>query len=699
VKNYEKKQLTNPSVARGRGVIVYSIAIFVSAFLLFQVQLLMGKYITPWFGGSPEVWTTCMLFFQVFLLAGYAYAHVSTAYLSNRSQVILHVILIIIALAVLPIIPLAKYKPQPPYNPIVQIMFLLTVSVGLPYFILSTTGPLLQKWFSRVNLGIQPYRLYAFSNAGSLIGLISYPFIVEPSLSRQQQANIFSASLAVFAVLCTGCMIYIWKQRSPVATKNINTEKQIDDTLPGLGTRLLWLALAAGASVELLAVTNKICQDIAVIPFLWVVPLCLYLLSFIICFHHERWYVRSLFLGLFVLSVAAITIARKYEGEIGAKRLIYVYSAMLFFCCMVCHGELFRLRPSPKHLTGYYLMIALGGALGGIFVGIISPLIFDTYSELYIGLLGCVMFVLLADKSDKFGIGMRKWLWIAIIIIVGIVSSTFEGKRSWKNQRAILNSRNFFGVLTIWESNWDKPEKHLLVMQHGTTSHGMQYIKPEKRHDPISYYSTQSGVGLAINNFKTDRPRRIGVVGLGAGTLAIYGKENDYFRFYEINPEVEKLARKYFTYLSDCPAKIDVVIGDARLSLEAEDPQQFDILVLDAFSGDAVPSHLLTEEAFQIYLKHITPDGIIAVHTSSLYLDIESVAWKQAENLGLKNIWIQSDESQDKAILPANWMLITRNEDFINQPNIRKAGLPLTKIPEKTDLWTDDHINLFQILQ
>ena len=679
---------------------VYAPAVFLGAFLLFQVQLLMGKFILPWFGGSPEVWTACMLFFQVFLVAGYAYAHFSAGFLSWRTQVIVHIILLIAALAALPVVPGPKYKPTGIGNPTQQITVLLSVCVGLPYLVLSATGPLLQNWFRGAQPKKTPYRLYAFSNAGSLIALVSYPFIFEPAFTRQGLVKIWSGGLGVFVILCTVCGVILWKRAGRNGQKQ--TYEQSSDTkttAPGLGMWLLWLALPAGASVELLAVTNKICQDVAVIPFLWVVPLSLYLLSFIICFHSEKWYLRGVCLSLFILSVVGVILARKYEGDMTVKQILVIHCAMLFFCCMVCHGELFSLRPAAKHLTGYYLMIAVGGAAGGIFVGVISPMIFNTYSELYVGLLVCALFVLLADKSEALGRGMRRWVWVVLLIAVAVIGSIFQGKRSEKDQRAILNTRNFFGVLTIWEDSWDEPDKHKYLMQHGTTFHGLQFFDEKKRLRPTAYYDERSGVGLVMEYLKVEGDRRIGAIGLGVGTIANYGKDEDYFRFYEINPEVERLAKEYFSYLENCPSKVDVIIADARLSLESEEPQEFDVLVLDAFAGDAVPVHLLTKEAFEIYLKHLKPGGVIAVHISSMHLDLESVVWKQAEFFGLKNVWIESDENEEMGILAANWILLTNNQEFITSRRIKNSASPRRDDYKKMRLWTDEYVNLFEILE
>ena len=692
--------LSPPYMNKRTSILIYAPAVFLGAFLLFQVQPLIGKYILPWFGGSPEVWTTCMLFFQVFLLAGYAYAHLLVRYLPPRAQVVVHIAVIISALAVLPIVPAAAWKPQGADYPTLRILLLLSACIGLPYFALSATGPLMQGWFNRTNPSASPYRLYSLSNTGSLLALVSYPFLVEPAWSRQTQANVWSWSLVAFAVAAGICAVWLWKHHQPKRLSiDENVSRRDGRVRINWGVHLLWLALPAGASVELLAVTNKICQDIAVIPFLWILPLCLYLLSFIICFHHERWYVRPVFLIAFILSIAAVAYVRTQSVELPVIQQIVMYSAVLFSCCMVCHGELYRIRPDPRHLTAYYLMIAAGGAIGGVLVAVVAPLVFNTYLELHLGLLACCLFVLSADTESVLRRSPRRWVWTGLIIVVGVAAVLSEGNRGDANKVAVLNSRNFFGVLTVWENDRSDPAMHRYVLQHGTTFHGLQFVEPEKRRLPTAYYGQNGGAGLAIRNFRRQENRHIGVVGLGVGTIAAYGREGDRIRFYEINPAIERIARTRFSYLADCLAEVDVIMGDARLSMEAEAPQEFDLLVLDAFSSDAVPVHLLTVEAFEIFLRHLKGDGVIAMHVSTVHLDLQSVIWKMAERLSLKTAWIQNDENEAEGILASDWILLTRDDSFINQEAVRSAATAPRSDFDRIDLWTDEHVNLFQILK
>ena len=525
---------------------------------------------------------------------------------------------------------------------------------------------------------------------------------------------LWSGAFAVFAVLGATVVLLSRNSRSEIAQPE-QTETKPDTVKPGALTGWLWLALPAAASVELLAVTNKITQDFAVVPFLWVLPLSLYLLSFIICFEHQRWYKRGVFVPLFILGIIGVIYARIVEQNIlNILTLIGLYVFMLFSCCMVCHGELYRLRPATKHLTGYYLMIATGGALGGFFVAVVCPLIFKTYIELYLGLLAAALFLLLAEELQKASkskdqngaqgvrpektIAVRSRILMILLVCVGGIGILFMGKRSTDNQYAIDNSRNFFGVLTIWEEAADNPDQHKLLMQHGTTFHGLQFQSPEKKDLPTAYYSPNSGIGLTLRNMPKQENRKIGIVGLGVGTIAIYGNKTDTICFYEINPEVERLARKYFTYLEDSKAKIEVALGDGRLSMERQAPQQYDVLAVDAFSSDAVPVHLLTAEAMAIYLRHLSNDGVLAFHISTMHLDLHSVVWKLAEHFGLETAWIESYEDEEEGALSSDWILLSRSRDFVDSDVIQDAASSPKVRRKEVDLWTDDHINLLEIL-
>jgi len=709
----------------------FGLTIFTGAFLLFLVQPLIGKFILPWFGGTPAVWTTCMLFFQVLLLGGYAYAHFSISRLKPRKQVVLHLAVLAAALLLLPITPSDFWKPPDSTSPVWRILVLLGASLGLPYLVLSATGPLMQAWFSQTSPKVSPYRLYALSNVGSLLALISYPFLVEPNFSRQTQAVCWSIGLGVFAALAGWCGWKVWKsakQNEPVAKGDSASASAKQENPTPIGAKLLWFALPACGSILLLAVTNKICQDIAAVPFLWVLPLSLYLLSFIISFDHQRWYWRPLWLPLFVITMAValwVMLGRslyveeswigsvkwllKKGGEVSIFNQIGIFLTALFASCMVCHGEVYRLRPTASRLTNYYLMISAGGAFGGLFVAVAAPLLFDRYVELHIGLFILAMLVivvLFVDGKSFLRKGRLKWAWASLIFLALVGSgSGFYADAHSRQKNAVELSRNFYGALRVSEYDVGSSEWHKFYLVHGVITHGFQFVSEHKRRLPTTYFSFRSGVGRALVLFSRQTNRRVGVVGLGAGTLAAYGKEGDYFRFYEINEDVIRLANSRFTYLKDSAAKTDVVLGDARLSLEREESQQFDVLALDAFSSDAIPIHLLTREAFEIYERHLKPDGVIAVHISNLSLNLRPIVLRAAEHFGFtalildtRNMNLDRNEETRVGAFGSTWMLLSKNLNFLAQRGIADVVTAPEKIPPDIKMWTDDQSDIFRIL-
>jgi hypothetical protein len=685
----------------------YALTIFLSAFLLFQVQPLIAKYILPWFGGGPGVWTTCMLFFQVVLLAGYGYAHASARRLRPRGQVILHCVLLAAALLLLPIIPADAWKPDGAGDPTVGILLLLGVTVGLPYLVLSGTSPLIQQWFRRTNPGRSPYRLFALSNAGSLLALITFPVWFETHYSRKTQAHLWGWGLVLYAVGCAFCGYRVWSAE-PAEAQQAAPERSV--AKESVSQKLLWWLLPACSSTLLLATTNKICQDVAVIPFLWVLPLSLYLLTFIISFDSPRWYRRIPFAFALMAALGGICWALFQGTDVSIYTQVAIYSAGLFVCCMVCHGELYRLRPEPEHLTGFYLSIAAGGALGGLFVAVGAPLFFKDYYELHWGLLLCaILFVWVylrdwpANRAEinwlahGFRLVFTFCLTAGLMILAGLLWR--QGTKS--NTDVVHTSRNFYGVLTVYEHNRAEPLEHHRLLQHGRITHGLQFLDPSQSGWPISYYNDASGVAKAVRALPKEN-RRIGVIGLGTGTMAAYGRAGDYVRIYEINPQVKAVATSWFSYLSNSPARIEVAMGDARLSMEREKPERFDLLVLDAFSSDAIPVHLLTREAFALYERHMQSNGVIAVHISNHYLDLEPVVANLAQQFNYRAATIDYEETDNEDEwwnYSSTWILLTRSEDVMKK--IVAGQLPsLTKTKTKRiPLWTDDFVSLFQILR
>jgi hypothetical protein len=698
-------------------VLVFALTIFAGAFLLFEVEPLIAKYILPWFGGSPGVWTTCMLFFQVLLLCGYAYAHLVSGRKHPRTQALVHLALLAAAAALLPITPSASFKPENVNRPELRILALLTVSVGMPGLVLASTGPLLQGWFSRARPGESPYRLYALSNLGSLLALLGYPFFVEPNLSRNAQAVYWSIGFGAFALLSAACALGVWRAAATDSGEDHDRSpgERVGET--GVGTQVLWFCLPACACVLLLAVTNQLCVDVAVIPFLWVVPLSIYLLSFILVFHSARWYPRAVYGVLLPVAVGGVVAVLEYNNDKDLSILmqVVIYSAVLFVCCMVCHGELVRLKPDPSRLTSFYLMIAAGGAAGGVFVALAAPFLFRGYFELHAGLLACCVLALVVYSVDKTSVlhGLRpRWAWVVVSVVLVSLAGGFVHEAKKFTAGALAISRNFYGVLSVTEEG-AHASTHRYVLSHGTTLHGVQFDDPIKRRWATSYYGEGSGIGVTVRALPREGPRRIGVVGLGAGTIAAWGAKGDTIRFYEINPEVKRFAETDFTYLKDTPAQTEVVLGDARISLEREEPQRFDVLVLDAFSGDAIPVHLLTKEAFEIYLKHLLPGGVIAVHLSNAYLDLWPVVFLAADHFGLGKVLIQDyragdldDENPAQAQLDrehglksSTWVLVTRNQEFLESKTVKEAESDPEESHPGVRLWTDDDTNLFRILR
>jgi hypothetical protein len=683
---------------------LFALTIFAGAFLLFQVQPLMGKFILPWFGGGPAVWTACVLFFQLLLLGGYSYAHLSTRWFRPRGQALLHAVLLLAAVALLPITPSAAWKPDSVADPVWHIMKLLTACLGVPYFVLAATGPLLQAWLSRCQPDASPYRLYALSNLGSLLALLSFPFLFEPLLSRLQQAAMWAWGLRIFAVL--GCIraFRFWQRNPAAAPRVVNTENRSDAGPRTTAlTQALWLAWPASAATLLLAVTNRICQDVAVVPFLWVLPLALYLASFILCFGSPYWYWRRYYHGALMLVLGAVGLLL-FEGmEMPLLVQVGICTVALFVCCMVCHGELYRLKPPPRWLTSYYLMLAAGGALGGIFVVVAAPLVFNAYRELEVGLWGCAVLLLITYAREKSAVPMGErsipaWKPAALGVIALGFLLVWQAQRTRRD--TLLCARNFYSVLRVYEHHRDLPAERANVLRVGEIVHGLQLLQPARSRVPTGYYHERSGVGLALSQIQPQAHRRIGVVGLGIGTLAAYGRDGDDFCFYEINPAVPNVAGKYFTFLKESPAKVEVVMGDARLSLEKEPPRQFDLLALDAFSSDAIPVHLLTKEAFAVYLRHLKAEGVIAVHISNQHLDLRPVVRNLAAHFRLHAALISFKAAPHPWWwYPADWVLLTKNRELLDCVPIRQA----TNAPEEDGprgrLWTDDYASLLTLLK
>jgi SAM-dependent methyltransferase len=742
--------------------LLFAATILLSAFLLFQVQPLIAKLILPWFGGSAAVWTSCMLFFQMALLGGYAYAHWVSGQ-AARKQMFIHLALLALSFLSLPILPNTGWKPQGAEDPLLRILGLLAATVGLPYFLLASTSPLLQSWYSRSNGGAMPYRFFALSNAGSMLGLLTYPVLIEPYLTSGQQAWMWSISYVAFVLICA---VVAWRSR--VSSIELAPAQATPATAPPRWSeRLVWMGLAACASALLLAVTNHLTQNIAAIPFLWVLPLSLYLLSFILCFDSDRWYDRWLFTGLDTVSLPGVAYAISGRANISELPVaVAVFCGASFIVFMTCHGELARRRPDPAYLTSFYLMVSAGGAFGGLLIGFAAPYFLNGLYDLpiVVSLTGFLLAYLLWAEKRKagtppnasaavefsaaryipalipaaIGLGLGYTLYglrgaAAGALVLGFFSFTvlhirrtlaravfpeimklaacaaatglafgiagYVARDSWndvKDSRVLV--RNFYGALRVYDDQSSGSLGPVRTLRHGTIDHGEEFLMPQNERLATTYYAVNSGIGLAIRNLQMAGGMNVGVIGLGAGTIATYARPIDHYTFYDINPLVPHIARTQFRFLRDAGSPVQIVLGDARLSLEKEQSKQFDVLAVDAFSGDAIPVHLLTRQAFQLYWRHLKPDGVLAVHVSNKYLNLGPVVALSAAEDGKRAMMVSNEEEEDKEIAASDWVLVSSRAGFFDQPEIKGTDAPIAPIAGLR-VWTDDYSNLYKILR
>jgi hypothetical protein len=669
--------------------VLFPSVVFLSAFLLFLIEPLFAKLILPRFGGAAAVWAACLVFFQCALLLGYFYADVTSRRLSPLRQAQLHIALLLLALLFLPIAPRFLQLYRAGGDPASSILLLLIVSIGLPFVLLSATSPLAQVWYSRTNGEREPYYLFALSNLASLLALLSYPLLIEPHVAAHRQARLWSALFVIFVLLCAAAA---WFARTgglpPSSAQSSQNETAV---APTLRERLLWLGLAACSSMLLLSITNKLLEDVAPVPLLWVLPLALYLLTFALAFSRRVYYWRGVsvrFLAVALGSLGYAIYEPMYTESVQVS--VPVFCIALFLCCWFCHGELALRRPAAPYLTTFYLMISLGGALGAIFVGLAAPHLFTAIYELPLALVFTALLAVTALWPQGW---LIRLFWIATAASMLLVLA--RNVRDF-DKDTIVRVRSFYGALRVREfRNWLKEPYRTLY--NGKIEHGAQYVNPPSSLLPTTYYGPDSGVGLALAHC-CPNAKRVGAIGLGAGTLAAYGKTSDYFRFYEINPQVISIAKTSFSYLRDSPARIDIVLGDARLSLQKEAPQEFDVLAVDAFSGDAIPVHLLTREAFALYLHHLKSDGVLAVHTSNSYLNLPPVVQLLASEAGCDAEMVTNDDDHRKLIDSSDWVLVTRNKRFLDSIDTTVIVEPI-EVPPGLRAWTDDFNNLFQILR
>jgi hypothetical protein len=723
--------------------------------LLFQVELIIGKSLLPWFGGAPATWITCLFFFQSALLIGYAYAH-ALIRSQPQSQARVHITLCLLSILLLtitaivwrtPIMPGQSWKPIQISHPIWQLFKLLNVSVGFPFLLLSATTPLVQSWFSRVRPQQSAYPLYALSNLGSLLALLSYPVLIEPHSTLFTQGWVWSTAYLLFVITCIGCALTVFRSSPEIERPSLIPVSRF--------SYVLWGSLAACGSALLLAVTNMVCQEIAVVPLLWVAPLALYLLSFVACFARRPIYFRWLFHPLFALSSILVLIANR--GSLFVEISAYLF--MLFVACVCCHGELARLKPPSSQSTAFYLAIATGGALGSVFVSLIAPQVFTGLWEFPVAMIASGMVVTAALFADRESWLYQSPAWLPVLLVWAVILSFratgnfFDVAPQWsalqflwmlalslvilrllwrRSDRllwgwfrpvqffvvaflglltylsveqmgtffngSLYASRNFFGILRVM------PGFGLNELSHGRTLHGSQFTDPKRKYNPTLYYLPGSGIATILTEYPNAVPgtMRVGVIGLGAGTIAAFAGPGDTYVFYEINPSVKKIsadAGAIFTFVPDAPANTKVRVGDARLLMEAElargERQNFDVLALDAFNSDAIPVHLLTREAVALYLEHLRPGGVLAFHISNRTLDLAPVLTGIMNEFHLQCADVDFNETGKQS---SRWVLLSRHKESLQTPTLLKKAL-YGPPSQRSELWTDDYSNLLHLLK
>jgi hypothetical protein len=731
-------------------LICYGATLFLSAFLLFSIQPMAGKMLLPLFGGTPAVWNACMVFFQAALLCGYGYAHLAVRKLGLRRQPLLHLLLMLLALLALP--PALQVSAVPPGNadPAFFLLYLLTLGVGLPFFIVSSSAPLLQRWFAETThpAAGDPYFLYAASNLGSLTALLGYPLLFEPLLPLDSQGRAWSAGYGLLLLLTGACLILRNARKQPDGEKAARAAATVDlpDIPPPSGRqKLFWLFSSFVPSSLMLGTTTYLTTNLAAIPLLWVLPLALYLATFILVFARKRllphrWMVRS-------LPFAAIAFAPFFFLSIRLSEflLIPLHLLMFFLAAMVCHGELAASRPHPYHLTGFYLWMSVGGVLGGAFNALAAPLLFDRVIEYPLGLFlvclvlpgavsagaragrlaGDLLWPLLSaalasglfQLAGKEAGGDQRPVFFLIFAVTGMVCFACKGRRlrfalgygvlllamahvdDLAKGDQLYASRNFYGVKRVIAN----PQLGVRVLYHGTTMHGCQRLADRRQAEPMTYYHRSGPAGdvFALLDAAED-PQQVAVVGLGAGSLAGYARPGRHFVFFEIDPEVVRIARdsRFFSFLSGMEGSYEVVLGDGRLTLSRAAPRHFDVVVLDAFSSDAIPVHLLTKEAVGTYLDKLKRNGLLVFHISNRFLDLEPLMAGLARELDLHCL-IRRDcapAAEDAGKLPSDYVVMGRDGSLIGQleadPNWRPA-----EAGAAAPVWTDQYSNLTGLLK
>ncbi|HVX41562.1 MAG TPA: fused MFS/spermidine synthase [Gemmatimonadaceae bacterium] len=688
------------AVLRDRGA-RFAAAIFLSSGLLFLLEPIAGKRLLPLLGGSAAVWTACLVFFQLALLLGYLLAHWLVMHASARAQVSAYG-----ALLLLSIVQLALTTTMPleaaPLHPVASVLWMLTAIIGVPFVTLSATSSLLQAWYARTSAaahdaGAHPYRLYAVSNIGSLLALVIYPWWIEPEFPLRGQQKALGIGVVLLGVAVATIAPDVMRAAGAPAVGSATPGAPVGVARSeGIGRRLLWVLLAACGSLLLSAVTIHLSQNVATIPLLWIIPLVAYLLSFVVAFGSERWRPRGLTIALAIAGLASAGWVL-YKGDLfmAVPRVVAVFCFALFAICTFCHSELYRTRPAASRLTTFYFCLAAGGALGATVVGVLAPAVLSGTYELAFGL--CLAAVLALAATWDLGWIARDFWAAATVVLASLIVGEVRADR----HDAIARERNFYGTLHVtqyYDRSFAAPVR---TLYNGIIEHGQQVFRADLQHMPTTYYGPPSGIGLAVERCCGTRARRIGVIGLGTGTLAAYARAGDTVRFYDINPAVEPIARRYFSYLQDARmrgAQVDVVTGDARISLEHESPQRFDVIAVDAFSGDAIPVHLITSEALALYRRHLRRGGIVAFHVSNRYLDLPPVVAELAAHAHMYSALVTTQDDDSRDLFGSDWVLVSDDSAFFSLPDVRRAARPV-RVRRGLRLWTDDYNSLLPILR
>jgi hypothetical protein len=737
--DHVKAQAHSQAPARLIGL-AFTVAVFVSAALLFVIEPMFGKLVLPLLGGSPAVWITCMLFFQGALLLGYLYAHFGPRWLGVRRHAVLHLALLVLCVLLLPVSVAETHGTFRLEHPNVWLLWVLALSLGAPFVLLSSTGPLLQVWFSNTSHpeADSPYFLYAASNAGSLLALLSYPFLIEPAIPLKGQTVLWSLGYLFLVALVGVSSAY---RSRPVPIGERVNEPSLPQARIEARTLLRWTLLAFVPSSFFLALTTYVTTDVAAVPLLWIIPLVLYLLSFTLVFGRRPLVAHSVLVRWQPVGLIALAVIDFWGPSGSAPWLLPLHLAVFLVTALVCHGELAASKPPAARLTEFYLCIAVGGLLGGVFNALIAPAVFDSVLEYSLTLLaacavrpwssvrsgsrnlardvGLIVFACVALVATRLGIGEGPALVPAVIASAVVAMICLRMSRDparftfaigavvtaglvlGATRRGILlQERNFFGVREVRED----ASKQMRVLMHGVTKHGGQSTDPARRMDPPSYYNRQGPVGDIFAALPSRPGRRVAVIGLGTGAMVTYAAAGEEWVFYEIDPDIARLARdaRYFTYLQDTPASVRIILGDGRLSLAQAPNEYYDLIFIDAFTSDAIPTHLLTLEALSVYRTKLSRNGVLVLHLSNRYLDLEPVLGRLTQVAGIYGL-SRASTARTRGLLesggdPSIWAAVASRASFLGSLRDDERWRPL-RVRDKVPLWTDDFSNIFSVFR